>query len=104
MEARNYGHLFQCCKKVRSVWDILGSDLGSPSFSLCRDFRPGVMCQICAELNDDFMVLLVTVAWSLWTNRIEIWNGGSRKQASHLVQWSKDYLLPPECSTASVRG
>lgn len=51
MEAKNSGHLFQCCNKARSVWDILGSDLGSPSVSLCRDFRPGVMCQICAKLR-----------------------------------------------------
>ncbi|KAL0011222.1 hypothetical protein SO802_006330 [Lithocarpus litseifolius] len=36
--------------------------------------------------------LAVTLVWALWTNRNDVWHGGSRKNGQQLFQWCSRYL------------
>ena len=37
-------------------------------------------------------VLVATIAWAMWGNRNEVWNGGKKKSGCELVQWTSRYL------------
>ena len=42
--------------------------------------------------DEDKMATVVTVAWSIWTNRNEVHHSGIKKTSEALVKWSAQYL------------
>ena len=44
------------------------------------------------SFDEERVALVVTIAWSMWSNRNEVRHGGTRKMLEALVQWAMHYL------------
>ena len=42
--------------------------------------------------DEDKVAMVVTIAWSIWSNQNEVRHGGIKKNEEALVQWSSQYL------------
>ena len=51
------------------------------------------------SFDEEKVAMLVTIAWSMWSNQNEVRHGGTRKMPKALVQWATHYLT--EYSTAT---
>ena len=53
------------------------------------------------SFDEENVALVVTIAWSLWSNRNSVRHGGSKKTPKALVQWASHYLIDYAASTVS---
>ncbi|KAL0011301.1 hypothetical protein SO802_006409 [Lithocarpus litseifolius] len=86
------GHVLWSCSKAKEAWEcskvnVCAARIGGVSFQ-------GVMWQLLMVegVDDEKAARVVTIAWTLWHNRNEMWNEGVRKSGQVLVQWAMEYL------------
>ena len=82
------GHVFWFCPRAQKNWKCFGIfQLGFvglfPSF---LDLLWKMM--MVDDCEGNIIALVVTIAWSIWTNRNEVHNGGTKKGELELLQWS----------------
>ena len=46
-----------------------------------------------AEWDSELIEKVTMEAWSLWTNRNELWNGGARKSTTRIGSNALEYLV-----------
>ena len=56
------------------------------------------------QWSEEDIGLMVTTAWGIWTNRNEVRHGKSRKPASILARWTKNYLEDYVMANHSTRA
>ena len=95
------GHLFRHCKRAKEVW--LASDIELETNLLeIHEFMDLVWyARNVKQMTDQALAQLFMTAWGIWSNRNEIQTGGSRKSASLIASWTKDYL--EEFQVANLR-
>ncbi|XP_023911364.1 uncharacterized protein LOC112022977 [Quercus suber] len=53
------------------------------------------------SFDEEKVALVVTISWSLWSNRNSVRHGGTRKTPETLVQWASHYLIDYAAATDS---
>ena len=89
---KSSSHLFWSCPRVQLVWGCLKlpSLLRSGQFHSFFDLLWFLL--MIESFDEEKVALVVTIAWSMWSNRNEVRHGGTRKMPEALVQWVMHYL------------
>ena len=92
LESETTGHVFWSCPRAQNIWKCSG--IFQPGFiglfpSFLNLLWKMMMLDDCEE---NILALVVTIAWSIWTNRNEVRNGGKKKGELELLQWPCQYL------------
>ena len=70
LESETTGNVFWSCPRAQNIWKMMMLD----------------------DCEENILALVVTIAWSIWTNCNEVRNGGKKKGELELLQWSCQYL------------
>ena len=86
------GHLFWSCQRAREVWSCTKIHFGINTADVrsCFDLMWHTIME--GQYDESKVALAATIAWAIWGNRNEVWNGGKKKSGSEIVQWSSRYL------------
>ena len=95
------GHQIWSCPRAQLVWNCskLPSSLRSGRFHSFFDLLWFLL--MIESFDEENVALVVTIAWSLWSNRNLVRHGGSKKTPKALVQWASHYLIDYVASTVS---
>lgn len=87
------GHLFWSCPRAQLVWSCskLPSSLRTSQFHSFFDLLWFLL--MIESFDEEKVALVVTIAWSLWSNRNSVRHWGTRKTPKALVQWASHYLI-----------
>ena len=50
----------------------------------------------------DVVAKLVYIAWAIWHNQNEVWNGGKRRNGKELVSWASKYMEEYKATNKSM--
>nr|POE69120.1 hypothetical protein CFP56_69218 [Quercus suber] len=86
------GHLFWSFPRAQLVWSCskLPSSLRSGQFHSFFDLLCFLL--MIEAFEEEKVALVVTIAWSLWSNRNSVRHRGLRKTPEAIVQWASHYL------------
>ncbi|KAL0001682.1 hypothetical protein SO802_015463 [Lithocarpus litseifolius] len=99
--SKSYGHLFWSCPRAQLVWSCskLPRSLRLGQFHSFFDLLWFLL--MIESFDEEKVALVVTIAWSLWSNRNSVRHGGTRKTPEALVQWASHYLTEYTTATDS---
>ena len=86
------GHLLWHCHRAKEVWKEVRLDTDKV-MDKCPEFLDLLWyARNVKQWPEEDVGLMVMTAWGIWTNRNEVRHGKSRKPASVLARWTKEYL------------
>nr|POE65381.1 hypothetical protein CFP56_71824 [Quercus suber] len=92
---REFGHVGRQIKLLKNklqVWNEVGL-VKDNTMDNCLEFLDLLWYgQNVKKWSEEDIELMVTTAWGIWTNQNEVQHGKSRKLASELARWTKNYL------------
>ena len=86
------GHLFWSCQRARQIWQCTKLCFASEPTAIHSFFDLVWHLMMREEHDEDKIATVVTVAWSIWTNRNVVRHGRTKKTSEALVKWSTQYL------------
>ena len=94
------GHLFWSCQRAKQVWQCTKLRFAFEPAAINSFFDLVWHMMMFEEHNEDKLAAVVTIAWSMWTNRNEVRHGGTKKTGEALVKWSAQYLAEYRCANS----
>ena len=85
-------HMLQHCHRAKEVWKEIGLDMDKIMDGYSEFLDLPWYARIVKQWPEEDVGLMVMTAWGIWTNRNEVRHGKSRKPASVLARWTKEYL------------
>ena len=83
--------IFWSCPRAQNIWKC--SRIFQPGFiGLFPSFLDLLWKMMLDDCEENILALVVTIAWSIWTNCNEVRNGGKKKGELELLQGSCQYL------------
>ena len=86
--SENSGHLFWSCQRARQIWQCTKLRFAFEPTAISSFFDLVWHLMMFEEYDENKMATVVTVAWSMWTNRNEVRRGGTKKTSEALAKWS----------------
>ena len=86
--AESTGHVLWDCVKAQEAWSCLKL-VGLSDRNDCFSFMDLLWKMVIIDrVEEEKVARMVTIAWALWFNRIEIRLGGVRKAGKDVVRWA----------------
>ncbi|XP_075645523.1 uncharacterized protein LOC142616588 [Castanea sativa] len=87
-EVESIQHALWTCPKARDAWECSKLVISDRS-SRCQNFQDLMWLFLMEEeVEMDKVVLIVTIAWTLWHNKNEVKLGGERKPGKVIFKWA----------------
>ena len=94
------GHLFWSCQRAKQIWQCTKLRFAFEPAAINSFFDLVWHLMMLEEYDEDKIAVVVTIAWSMWTNRNEVRYGGTKMTGEALVKWSAQYLEEYRCANS----
>ncbi|XP_030959184.1 uncharacterized protein LOC115981148 [Quercus lobata] len=92
MEAESSEHLFWQCDKAREIWTTSRIPIDSSGVHFNEFVDLLWHLKFVQHFGDEILELVITIAWSIWFNQNQVWQGKADQSANMIIHKARSMI------------